>query len=92
MSYEVYSRYPDSLFFLPNAKMTHRESPASRIPNRSRILQNIIHRYYFIQKFGKSQLAYLRTMLIFMGFDLVQYRDLRVVKRYCEGFFWIYKY
>lgn len=85
MSYEVHLRYPQSLFFLPEAKMIHRESPASRIPNKARILQNIIHRYLFVQKFKKSYLAYLWTMLIFIGFDLLQHRDFRIIMRYFQG-------
>lgn len=92
ISYEVLSRYPHSLFFLPKAKMIHRESPASRIPNRARILQNIIHRYSFVQKFQKSVSAYLWTMLVFMAFDLLNYKDISVIKRYYQGLSWIWKH
>lgn len=69
---------------VPSVKMLHRETPASRIPNKARIFQNIVHRFYFVQKFKKSTVAYVRTMLIFCVFDLINYRDLRVIKWYMK--------
>ena len=82
LSYWIQKKYPNSLFFLPNIKMTHCESPASRIANKQRIYQNIIHRFYFIKKFNKSICAYLWTMLIFSISDFIQYRTFKVFNRY----------
>ena len=45
LSYGIQGKYKNSLFFVPNIKMTHCESPSSRIANKQRIYQNIIHRY-----------------------------------------------
>ncbi len=82
LSYSIQSKYPNSLFFVPSIKLTHCESPASRIANKQRIYQNIIHRYYFIKKFNKSYPAYLRTMVIFSIFDFMQYKTFKVFKYY----------
>ena len=37
LSYGIQRKHPNSLFFLPSIKMTHCESPASRIANKQRI-------------------------------------------------------
>ena len=84
LSYAIQHKYPKTLYFVPNLRMVHRETPASRIPNKARVLQNIVHRFYFVQKFKKSIPAYLRTMLIFCIFDLINYRDIRVVYWYMK--------
>jgi len=84
LSYWIQKKYPNSLFFVPDVKLTHCESPASRIANKQRIFQNIIHRYYFIKKFNKSYPAYLRTMFIFSIFDFMQYKTFNVFKYYIE--------
>ena len=86
LSYGIQRKHPNSLFFLPSIKMTHCESPASRIANKQRIYQNIIHRFYFIKKFNKSFCAYLWTMFIFSIFDFMQYRTVNVFKYY---YLWI---
>ena len=84
LSYSIQQKYSKSLYFVPSLHMVHHETPASRIPNKARILQNIVHRFYFVQKFKKSIPAYVRTMLIFCAFDLMNYRDIGVIKRYVQ--------
>lgn len=90
LSYSINQNYPKSLYFVPSVHMIHHETPASRIPNKARILQNIVHRYYFIKKFKKSTVAYLRTMLIFCIFDLMNYRDIRVIWWYMKWLTYIF--
>jgi len=90
LSYAIQQRYPQSLYFVPSIKMIHHETPAARIANKARIYQNIVHRFYFVQKFKKSTIAYLRTMLIFCIFDLIHYRNRRVIKYYFEGLKYIF--
>ena len=85
LSYWIQEKYPNSLFFIPSVKMIHCESPASRIANKQRIYQNIIHRYYFVKKFRKSIVAYLWTMFIFSLSDFMQYRTFKV-------FWWYHKW
>lgn len=91
LSYWIQKKYPNSLFFVPNIKMTHCESPASRIANKQRIYQNIIHRYYFIRKYNKSFIAYLWTMFIFSIFDLIQYRTIKIIKFYYQWLRYVFK-
>lgn len=85
LSYWIQEKYPNSLFLIPSVKMIHCESPASRIANKQRIYQNIIHRYYFVEKFRKNFIAYLWTMFIFSIFDFIQYRTFKV-------FYWYIKW
>ena len=89
-SYSVQHKYPKSLYFVPGVKMVHRETPASRIPNKARILQNIVHRFYFVQKFKKSIPAYVRTMLIFCIFDLINHKDLRIIPWYVKWLSYVF--
>lgn len=84
LSYSIQLKYPKSLFFLPEVKMVHYESPISRIPNKAKIYQNIVHRFYFVKNFKKSVLIYLRTMFIFCVFDLINFKTLKVVLRYIK--------
>lgn len=90
-SYWIQEKYPNSLYFAPTIKLIHCESPASRIANRQKIYQNIIHRYYFIKKFKKSTVSYLRTMFIFSIFDLINYRTLKVIKYYYKWLKYVFK-
>lgn len=82
LSYWIQEKYANSLYFVPTIQLTHYESPASRIANKQRIYQNIVHRYLFVKKFNKSIPAYLWTMFIFSIFDSVQYRTLKIYKYY----------
>ena len=91
LSYWIHKKYNNSLYFVPSIKLTHCESPASRIANKQRIYQNIIHRYYFIKKFNKSYFAYLRTMFIFFCFDFYQYRTFDILKYYRQWLMYIIK-
>ena len=91
LSYWIQKKYPKSLFFVPNIKMTHCESPASRIANKQRIYQNIIHRFYFIKKHDKGFIAYLWTMFIFSIFDLINYRTIKIIKYYYQGLRYVFK-
>ena len=91
LSYWIQEKYKNSLYYVPNIKLTHCESPASRIANKQRIYQNIIHRYYFIKKFNKSFCAYLWTMFIFSIFDLIQYRTVKIIKYYSQWLKYVIK-
>lgn len=91
LSYWIQEKYKNSLYYVPSIKLTHCESPASRIANKQRIYQNIIHRYYFIKKFNKSFCAYLWTMFIFSIFDLIQYRTVKITKYYYQWLKYIIK-
>ena len=82
LSYAITQKYPNSLYFVPNVHMVHHESPGARVANRIRINQNIVHRFYFVQKFNKNKWAYILTMLIFCLFDLITYKDIKIIKRY----------
>ena len=92
LSYSIQRKYPKSLFFIPKVKMVHCETPTARIANKQRIYQNIIHRYYFIKKFEKSFLAYLRTMGIFCMFDVMQYKNLKVFTYYYKGLRYVFQH
>lgn len=84
LSYEIQKKYPNSLFFVPNIKMVHCETPTARIANKQKIYQNIIHRYYFIKKFNKSFFCYSWTMFVFSIFDLLQYKSRKILQYYYE--------
>lgn len=90
LSYAIGQKYPKSLYFVPGVHMIHHESPAARVANKVRINQNIVHRFYFVQKFKKNELAYVRTMLVFCLFDLITYRDVHIVKRYEQGLKYVF--
>ena len=89
-SYSIHHKYPKSLYFVPSVRMIHRETPASRIPNKARILQNIVHRFYFVQTFKKSIPAYVRTMLIFCVFDLLNHKDIRIITWYVKWLSYVF--
>lgn len=90
-SYAINYKYPNSLFFVPNIRLVHLESPASRIPNESKIYQNIIHRYYFVKKFNLSIFAYIWTIFIFFIFDIINYKKLSIILYYYNWFIYILK-
>ena len=85
LSYWIQQKYPNSLYYIPSVKLIHCESTASRIANKQRIYQNIIHRYYFVKKFDKDFLAYLWTMSVFSISDFIQFKSFKV-------FGWYYKW
>lgn len=91
LSYLIQEKYKNSLYYVPNIRLTHCESPASRIANKQKIYQNIIHRYYFIKKFNKSFYAYLWTMFIFSIFDLIQYKTVKIIKYYYQWLKYVIK-
>jgi len=84
LSYGIQEKYPQSLYFVPDVKMIHHETPAARVANKVKIYQNAVHRFYFVKKFKKNIVAYVRTMLIFCLFDILHTKDLSVIKYHIE--------
>lgn len=86
-SYAVHKKYPQSLHYIPNAKIIHHESVARSIPVRAKVMQNIVHRFLFVQYFWLSRIGYIWTILVLGIFDLLVYKKLRVLSRYVA---WLY--
>ena len=89
LSYAVHRNYPESLYYVPSVKLTHHESPAGRIANRAKIMQNIIHRYLFVRQFELSILGYVRTILLLGILDLFSYQSWQVVQWYLQGLWYV---
>lgn len=91
LSYAIHCTYPWSLYYIPAVKIIHHESPAGRIANREKIMQNIIHRYFFVKHFQLSVLCYLRTIFWLWLFDCMTYRSFSVIKRYTQGLYYVWR-
>lgn len=83
-SYAIHKKYPRSLHYIPAAKLVHHESPIRSVPPRAKIMQNIIHRFLFVQEFGLSYTKYARTILLLGIFDLITYKEISVLSRYIQ--------
>lgn len=91
LSYEIHTQYPDSLFYIPNAKITHHESSVGRIASEEKIRQQVIHRFLFVKKFKLSYIWYLWTILNLMLLDIMQYKNIKVISEYCKSLIFVYK-
>lgn len=91
-SHSIYKDNPWSLYFVPDAIVTHLEIPSARIPNSSKIYQNIIHRYLFIKHFRLSLVRYLWTMLIMCIFDCITFRSLKPIFYYNKWLHYLFKH
>jgi glycosyltransferase involved in cell wall biosynthesis len=89
LSYAIHTTYPSTLWYVPSVKIIHHESPQWRIAKREKIMQNIIHRYLFIQHFKLSVLCYIRTTVLLWILDLMTYKSLSIIKRYAQWFWYI---
>lgn len=89
LSYDIYRRYPWSLYYVPSITLIHHESPAGRIANRAKIMQNSIHRYLFVRQFELSIVGYLRTTLLLGILDLFSYQSWQVVQWYLQGLWYV---
>ena len=47
LSYQIFKKYPGSLYFYPKATLYHFESSKSRMPARHNILVKVIYQYWF---------------------------------------------
>ncbi len=92
LSYVIQQKYPKSLYFVPDVKMIHHETPVARVANKVRINQNIVHRFYFVKKFKKNTVAYVRTMFIFCVFDLLNAKDWCVIKYYANWLKYVFSH
>lgn len=90
LSYAIYCKYPESIYYVPTVHLIHHESPAWRIANRAKIMQNIIHRYLFVRQFRLSLIGYLRTTLLLWILDLMSYKSLTVIRWYIQGLFYVF--
>ena len=92
LSYAIHQKYPNSLFFVPSIKLTHIQSPLSRLNLQQKIYQSIIHRYYFIKKFHKNFYLYLWSLWIYALYDIIQYRTFKIIKYYYQWLKYILKH
>lgn len=90
-SYAVHKKYPNSLHYIPDAKVIHHESPIRSIPPRAKILQNIIHRFLFVQEFDLSYIWYIWTTILLWVLDLITYKKISVLSRYIEWVLYVVK-
>ena len=92
LSYAIHKKYPDRLYYVPSIKLIHHESPTGRIANRAKIMQNIIHRFLFVQQFHWSIILYAWTIFLLWILDFISYKSLSVIKRYWEWLHYIRTY
>lgn len=91
LSYAIHTKYPNSLYYVPTIQLVHHESTTSRMANRAKIMQNIIHRYLFVKKFQLSIWWYIWTICLLWLLDLITYQSLSVMKRYIQGLYYIFR-
>lgn len=90
-SYAIHKKYPNSLHYLPEAKIIHHESPIRSVPPKAKILQNIIHRFLFIKEFQLSYSWYAWTILMLSILDIITYRNIQVIYWYIQWLYYITK-
>jgi glycosyltransferase involved in cell wall biosynthesis len=56
LSYQIYKRYPNSLYMTPYAKIFHAESPTARFPKKYVIYMGVAHSVYIFYKNFKQTL------------------------------------
>lgn len=47
LSYQIYKKYPDSLYYYPKAQLYHYESNENRLNNREIISMKVLYRFWF---------------------------------------------
>lgn len=47
LSYQIFKKYPGSLYFYPDAKLYHFESSRNRLPEQDKIFLKIVYQYWF---------------------------------------------
>lgn len=47
LSYQIFKKYPGSLYFYPEAKLYHFESSRNRLPEQEKIFLKIVYQYWF---------------------------------------------
>lgn len=90
-SYAAYKKHSNTLIFLPNAKITHYESPIRSVPVKAKIMQNIVHRFLFVKEFGLSYAGYIWTMFVLSMFDALSYKNIKIFTWYIQGMCFVYK-
>ena len=50
LSYQIFKKYPGSLYFYPNAALYHYESKKNRLPEANKILMKVIYQFWFSHK------------------------------------------
>jgi len=91
LSYAIHKKYPNTLHYLPNAKIIHHESPIRSIPPKTKIMQNIIHRFLFVKEFNLSYVWYFWTTTVLWLLDMMSYKKFKVAVRYVQWMWYVYK-
>lgn len=50
LSYQIYKKYPGSLYYYPKAMLYHYESPASRLTGKDKIYLKVLYHHWFYYK------------------------------------------
>lgn len=84
-SHQIYKDYPNSLFYLPSAKLYHFQSPAWRMINIEKFRQILYHRYIFWDKYNFLIITYYWWTLWFLLWSLIQYENkIEIMKEYIK--------
>lgn len=92
-SYSIQNKYPNSLFYIPTARLYHFESPAWRMIKLEKFNQILYHRFIFWKKYNFSMITYYWWTLWFLIWTLLQSDNkMKVINEYFKTHFNIFKY
>jgi len=88
-SYRVYKKHPGTLYAIPYAMVTHKESTESRLPPRTRIyMKNIYWFYMFFKNIFENSILNLMAFLWALTGNLVTITGVLIVKRKPKHQWW----
>lgn len=92
-SYQVSKDHPNSLFYVPTAKLYHFESPAGRIAKTEKFRQILLHRIVFWFQYKFSLITYLwRSMWFFIWFAIKFNNRSQLFREYITTLYWWIKH
>jgi len=92
-TYQISKDNPNSLYYIPSAKLYHFESPAWRILKTQKFNQVLYHRYIFWKKYSFSMLTYYWWSFGFLIWTLLKSDNkFQVIKEYFKTLRIIWKY
>jgi glycosyltransferase involved in cell wall biosynthesis len=95
LTYQIFKRYPNSLQYVPNLLLKHRQSKESRLSNDSLIKMQIIYRYLFWKKevsgTAISLISYLWSQIGISILILLKARSYSAIKNIFKSYHYIFK-
>lgn len=92
-AYPIYLDHPESLFYLPSAKIYHYESKSWRILKKQWFNQVIYHRYLFRKTYHFAMRKFYRRNIWFLAIQLMKNKNKReLIKNFFKSHYTIIKY